>query len=79
LSVIGGGEHDIGPFNKNIQPITMTESTELDKSDDCTACEAFISVFDDHLINNTIEINKLNLIDLCDQVKTLHKDQVNMK
>lgn len=71
------GEHDIDLFNNNIQPTTTTtESVELDKSEECAACEAFITVFDDRLNNNSVKIDEIDIIELCDEVETTYKLQV---
>lgn len=71
-----GGEHDIGLIKNNIQPTTTTESMELDKSDECAACEAFITVFDNRLNNNSVKIDEIDIIELCNEVETTYKLQV---
>jgi len=58
--------------------LTTTESVkELDRSDSCAACEAFITVFEDRLTNDSINIDEIDLVELCNEVEITYKDQVN--
>ncbi|XP_027843877.2 prosaposin isoform X2 [Aphis gossypii] len=59
---------------KNVH-LTTTESVELDKTDSCSACEAFITVFEDRLTNDSISIDEIDLVELCNEVEITYKDQ----
>jgi len=50
---------------------------ELDSSESCAACEAFITVFEDRLTNDSKSVDDIELVELCNEVETTHKDQVN--
>lgn len=52
---------------------------EFDKSDECVACEMFITVFDACLNKDSSNIDKIDLNTLCDNVEILYRDQVNTK
>lgn len=53
-----------------------TEPVDLDRSVECAACEAFATVFDDHINNNSLNIENIDMTELCDEVEIVHKDQV---
>jgi len=57
--------------------LTTKEPAELDSSNSCAACEAFVTVFEDRLTNDSLSIDDIDLIELCDEVEVTHKDQVN--
>jgi len=77
-TVIGGSKHDVGLIKENVQPTkTPTESVKLDESDECAACEAFVTVFGDRLNNDLADINEIDIIELCYEVGTSYKDQVS--
>lgn len=58
--------------------IFTTEPVDLDRSVECAACEAFATVFDDHINNNSnsLNIENIDMAELCDEVEIVHKDQV---
>ncbi|XP_015370577.1 PREDICTED: prosaposin-like isoform X1 [Diuraphis noxia] len=62
---------------KNNVHLTTTKPMELDSSESCTACEAFITVFEDRLTNDSVSVDYLDLAELCNEVEIVHKDQVN--
>lgn len=64
-------------IKKNQQP-TTTEVVELDRSEECATCEAFAKVFDDHVNNNSDVTEEIDVVDLCDKVEIVYKDQVNI-
>jgi len=70
------GKHNIDQPKMNVQ-LTTTELSELDSSDSCTACEAFITVFEDRLANDSVSVDDIDLIELCNEVEVVHKNQVN--
>lgn len=57
--------------------LTTTKPVDLDRSIECAACEAFAAVFDDHINNNSLNIDDIDMIELCDEVEIIHKDQVS--
>jgi len=62
---------------KKIVHLTTTESAELDSSNSCAACEAFVTVFEDRLTNDSVNIDDIDMIELCNEVEIANKDQVN--
>lgn len=64
-------------MNKKNVLSTQAQSTELDNSDECITCEAFIKVFDVFMSNNTVNIDEIDLKELCLEVDVQYKDQVN--
>lgn len=56
---------------------TTTKPVELDTSSECAACEAFVTVFNDRLNNKSVNIDEIDLMELCNEVEIKHKDQVN--
>ncbi|XP_008187613.1 uncharacterized protein LOC100169068 isoform X1 [Acyrthosiphon pisum] len=62
---------------KKIVHLTTTEPAELDSSNSCAACEAFVAVFEDRLTNDSVNIDDIDLIELCNEVEIAHKDQVD--
>jgi len=62
---------------KNNVHLTTTKSVELDRTESCAACEAFITVFEDRLTNDSTSIDEIDLIELCNEVEITYKDQVN--
>ncbi|XP_060879577.1 prosaposin-like isoform X2 [Metopolophium dirhodum] len=55
--------------------LTTTEPAELDSSNSCAACEAFVTVFEDRLTNDSVSVDDMDLIELCNEVEIAHKDQ----
>lgn len=64
-------------MDKKNELLSQTQFTELDNSDECIACEAFVKVFDDRLSNDSLKIDKIGLEELCLEVDIQYKDQVN--
>jgi hypothetical protein len=60
-----------------MQP-TTTKPVELDTSSECAVCEAFVSVFNDRLNNKSVNIDEIDLMELCYEVDIKHKEQVNL-
>lgn len=60
---------------RNVQPIA-SELVDLDKSDECVACESFTTVLSDRL-NKSVDINLIDMIELCDEVEVKQKNQVS--
>jgi len=52
-------------------------TTELAELDSCAACKAFVTVFEDHLTNDSCSVEDIDLIELCNEVEIALKDQVN--
>jgi len=66
------------PIADSVKNIFTTEPKEVDKTDECTACEAFASVFGDRLSSNKpIKIEDMDLVAICYEVETAYKEQVN--
>lgn len=63
---------------KQILQPTTTKPAELDTSGECAACEAFVTVFNDRLNNKSVNIDEIDLMELCYEVEVNHKDQVNL-
>lgn len=55
-----------------------SQSTDLDVSDECIACEVFVKVFDERLSNDSAKIDEIDLNELCLEVDVQYKDQVNI-
>jgi len=70
------GKINIDLPKKNVH-LTTTESVELDSSNSCAACEAFITVFEDRLTNDSVSVDDLDLVELCNEVEVNYKDEVN--
>jgi len=70
------GEQTIDLPKKNVY-LTTTKPSELDSSDGCAACEAFMTVFEDRLTNDSVSVDDIDLIELCNEVEIAYKDQVN--
>lgn len=66
-------------MDTNIGPSSQTQLTELDNSDECIVCEAFVKVFDDRMSNETLKIDEIDLSELCLEVDVQYKDQVNIR
>jgi len=70
------GKQTIDLPKKNVH-LTTTKPMELDSSESCNACEAFITVFEDRLTNDSVSVDDIDLAELCNEVEIAHKDQVN--
>lgn len=55
---------------------TTKATVELDSSAECAACEAIATAFDNSL-NNMLNIDDLDMIELCDEIEIIHKNQVS--
>ncbi|VVC25407.1 Hypothetical protein CINCED_3A004152 [Cinara cedri] len=71
-------DRNMNTDKRNLQSITF-ESVELDKSDECAACEAFTAVFSDRLNNNSVDIDLIDIIEFCDEVDVKHKNKYGCK
>jgi len=71
------GKQTIDLPKKSVHLTTTEPAEELDSSNSCAACEAFVTVFEDRLTNDSFNIDDLDLIELCNEVEIAHKDQVN--
>ncbi|KAL4148278.1 hypothetical protein QTP88_002555 [Uroleucon formosanum] len=70
-----GGKKTIDPPKKRVHLTTTEPAEELDTSNSCAACEAFVAVFEDRLTNDSVTADEIDLIELCDEVEITHKDQ----
>lgn len=70
------GKQTIDLTKKNVH-LTTTKPIELDSSESCTVCEAFITVFEDRLTNDSVNVDDIDLVELCNEIEIAHKDQVN--
>lgn len=59
----------------NVRPIA-SELVDLDKSDECAACESFTTLLGDRL-NGSMNIDLIDMIELCDEVEVQQKNQVS--
>uniref|UniRef100_A0A2H8TIU9 Sulfated glycoprotein 1 n=1 Tax=Melanaphis sacchari TaxID=742174 RepID=A0A2H8TIU9_9HEMI len=66
-----------GKINVDLSKKNVKESVELDSSNSCAACEAFITVFEDRLTNDSVSVDDIDLIELCNEVDIASKDEVN--
>lgn len=58
--------------------VTVPEIEDLDVSDECVTCETFVTVlFSDHLSNDSLKIDDINMTDVCFEIDTYYKDKVN--
>lgn len=57
--------------------VTVPEIEDLDVSEECVACETFVTVFSDHLSNDSIKIDDINMTEVCFEIDTYYKDKVN--
>lgn len=72
--VIDETKYNIEKMSEVMQP-TTTKPVELDTSSECTVCEAFVSVFNDRLNNKSVNIDEIDLMELCYEVDIKHKEQ----
>jgi len=72
-----GGEQTIDLPKKSVHLTKIEPAEELDSSDSCAVCEAFVTVFEDRLTNDSVSVDEIDLIELCNEVEIAHKDQVN--
>lgn len=72
-----GGKQTIDLPKQRVHLTTTEPAEELDTSNSCAACEAFVAVFEDRLTNDSVNADEIDLNELCDEVEITHKDQVN--
>lgn len=72
--MIAEKKQTIDPVKTNVQLATM----DLDKSDECAACEAFVAVFENRLNNISVKIDDIDIIELCYEVQVEYKEPVNI-
>jgi len=72
-----GGKQSIDLPKKSVHLTTIEPAKELDTSNSCAACEAFVAVFEDRLTNDSVNADEIDLMELCNEVEVVHKDQVN--
>lgn len=66
------------PSIDSVKKVFTTDPKEVDKTDECTVCEAFAAVFGDRLSSNKpFKIEDMDLVAICYEVETMYKEQVN--